>query len=223
MAGRFQLLPSCSSVVSRFRKFSVRLENAVEDVASDVVSDGTPRVDISGLKPRHRVIAAGGMPPLEFDWERERSAQRERFGTYGLKSGINPSICWPTVEEIEEEQAVGLYREYHACLREMKALKEKQQAKEAARIAELEKNLEKYPSVLAKYEASLVKAEKERDAKEIALENRIREIHEYFGYWMDPKDPRFEVMLQQKEQEEKKAAKLARRAEIQKKTIADII
>ncbi|PIO64274.1 hypothetical protein TELCIR_14106 [Teladorsagia circumcincta] len=167
------------------------------------------------------------MPPLEFEWERKRNAQRERFGTYGLKSGIDPSICWPTVEvtrdypneihspypnisplfqEIEEEQAVGLYREYDTCVREMKALKQKKEAKEAARLAELEKNLEKYPEVLAKYEASQIKAEKERDEKEIALENRIREIQEYFGYWMDPKDPRFEVMLQQKEQEEKKVA-----------------
>lgn len=50
------------------------------------------------LKPRHRVIAAGGMPPIEYEWERKRSAQRERFGTYGVKSGIDPSICWPTVE-----------------------------------------------------------------------------------------------------------------------------
>ncbi|KIH68196.1 hypothetical protein ANCDUO_01471 [Ancylostoma duodenale] len=119
------------------------------------------------------------MPPLEFEWERKRSAQRERFGTYGLKSGVDPSICWPTVEEIEEEQAIGLYREYDSCLREMKALKQKKEAKEAARIAELEKNLRKYPEILAKYEASQVKAEKERDAKEIALENRIRQVFEY--------------------------------------------
>ncbi|VDL61778.1 unnamed protein product, partial [Nippostrongylus brasiliensis] len=173
--------------------------------------------------PRHRIIAAGGMPPVEFEWERQRIAQRERFGTYGLKSGISPSICWPTVEEIEEEQAMGLYREYDTCLREMKALKQKAEAEEAARLAELERNLKKYPEALAKFEASQVKAEKERDAKEIALENRIREIQEYFGYWMDPKDPRFEVMLQQKEQEEKKAAKLAKRAEMEKKKIADIV
>ncbi|KAK6035244.1 Mov34/MPN/PAD-1 family protein [Cooperia oncophora] len=215
--------PTCSAAVSlTIRSCSVPAEKTLEAVAVDVEGGG-PRLDISGLKPRHRVIAAGGMPPLEFEWERKRSAQRERFGTYGLKSGVDPSICWPTVEEIEEEQAVGLYREYDTCVREMKALKQKKAAKEAARIAELEKNLKKYPEVLAKYEASQVKAEKERDEKEIALENRIREIQEYFGYWMDPKDPRFEVMLQQKEQEEKKAAKLAKRAEMQKKKIAEIM
>ncbi|XGW22165.1 hypothetical protein V3C99_004838 [Haemonchus contortus] len=215
--------PCCSTTVSRaIRRCSVPAEKTLEAVTMDV-EKGQPRLDISGLKPRHRVIAAGGMPPLEFEWERKRSAQRERFGTYGLKSGVDPAICWPTVEEIEEEQAVGLYREYDLCVREMNALKQKKEAKEAARIAELEKNLQNYPEMLAKYEASQVKAEKERDEKEIALENRIREIQEYFGYWMDPKDPRFEVMLQQKEQEEKKAAKLAKKAEQQKKRIADVV
>lgn len=43
-----------------------------------------------------------------------------------------------------------------------------------------------------------------QDEKEAVVERRMREIHEYFGYWMDPKDPRFEVMLQQKEAQEKK-------------------
>ncbi|KHJ89067.1 hypothetical protein OESDEN_11122 [Oesophagostomum dentatum] len=215
--------PTCSSAVTRaVRRLSVPVEKTLEAVATDIERE-TPRKDISALKPRHRVIAAGGIPPLEFEWERQRNAQRERFGTYGLKSGVDPSICWPTVEEIEEEKAIGLYREYDSCLREMKALKQKREAKEAARLAELEKNLKKYPDQLAKFEASQVKAEKERDAKEIALENRIREIQEYFGYWMDPKDPRFEVMLQQKEQEEKKAAKMAKRAELQKKKIADVL
>ncbi|CAJ0592544.1 unnamed protein product [Cylicocyclus nassatus] len=221
MLGRF-CAPSCSFATARVvisRKLSVPAEKTLEAVATNVERD-VPKTDISALKPRHRVIAAGGMPPLEFEWERQRSAQMERFGMYGLKSGVDPGICWPTVEEIEEEKAIGLYREYDTCLREMKALKQKQKEKEAARLAELEKNLKKYPEALAKFEASQVKAEKERDAKEIALENRIREIQEYFGYWMDPKDPRFEVMLQQKEQEEKKAAKMARRAELQKKKIA---
>ncbi|EPB75193.1 hypothetical protein ANCCEY_05707 [Ancylostoma ceylanicum] len=205
--------PTCSSTVSRaVRKLSVPVEKTLEAVATDVERDG-PRMDISALKPRHRVIAAGGMPPLEFEWERKRSAQRERFGTYGLKSGVDPSICWPTVEEIEEEQAIGLYREYDSCLREMKALKQKKEAKEAARIAELEKNLKKYPEMLAKYEASQVKAEKERDAKEIALENRIRQVF-FFKYL---------ALQKQKEQEEKKAAKMAKRAELQKKKIADVL
>ena len=57
---------------------------------------------------------------------------------------------------------------------------------------------------MAAYYASQVKAETEKSEQDKVLERRIREIQEYFGYWIDPKDPRFEVMLKQKEAEEKK-------------------
>lgn len=96
-----------------------------------------------------------------------------------------------------------MYKEYALVSRELEEIKKQRKAKEEARLAELEKNLKKYPDALKKYEASQVKAEKERDEKEIVLERRIRycfvsspefvvfsEIQEYFGYWMDPKDPR---------------------------------
>uniref|UniRef100_A0A8R1DR04 Large ribosomal subunit protein mL64 n=1 Tax=Caenorhabditis japonica TaxID=281687 RepID=A0A8R1DR04_CAEJA len=180
-----------------------------------------PKVDISLLRPRHRILAAGGMPPVEFDSERQRISRRERFGKYGLASGVSVAELFPTVEELEEEQALGVYRELNEVKKEYLELEKKKKEAEANRLAELEKNLKKYPSILAKHEASLVKQEKEKDEKELALEKRIRDIQEYFGYWMDPKDPRFEVMLQQKEAEEKKAAKMAKREEIQKKRYAE--
>ncbi|EGT47960.1 hypothetical protein CAEBREN_07871 [Caenorhabditis brenneri] len=183
--------------------------------------EAAPKVDVSYLRPRHRIIAAGGMPPIQFDSERERTSRRERFGKYGLASGVPVEELFPTAEEIEEEQALGLYREFNDVKKEYMELQQKKKAAEEARLTELEKNLKKYPAALAKYEASLVKQEREKDDKELALEKRIREIQEYFGYWMDPKDPRFEVMLQQKEAEEKKAAKMAKREEIQKKRYAE--
>ncbi|CAI2314043.1 unnamed protein product [Caenorhabditis sp. 36 PRJEB53466] len=188
---------------------------------ASVGEEAVPKVDVSFLRPRHRIIASGGMPPVQFDSERERSARRERFGKYGLASGVPVEELYPTAEEIEEEEAIGLYRELNDVKKEYLELQKKKKAAETARLAELEKNLKKYPAALAKYEASLVKQEKEKDEKELALEKRIRDIQEYFGYWMDPKDPRFEVMLQQKEAEEKKAAKMAKREEIQKKRYAE--
>ena len=72
------------------------------------------------------------------------------------------------------------------------------------RLAEIRKNEKNYEKKLAAYYASQVKAETEKSEQDKVLERRIREIQEYFGYWIDPKDPRFEVMLKQKEAEEKK-------------------
>ncbi|CAI5439020.1 unnamed protein product [Caenorhabditis angaria] len=186
-------------------------------------SEQIAKVDVSYLRPRHRILAAGGVPPVEFDYERERAARRERFGKFGLASGVSVEELYPTVEEIEEEYAIGLFKELNEVKQEYLELKKKQDEAHKNRLAELEKNLKKYPAALEKYEASLVKQEKLKDEKEIALEKRIREIQEYFGYWMDPKDPRFEVMLEQKEAEEKKAVKLAKREEVQKKRYAEVV
>lgn len=47
--------------------------------------------------------------------------------------------------------------------------------------------------------------------KEKEKERRILEVQEHFGYYIDPKDPRFDVVFKQKEEEEKKAAKRAKK------------
>ncbi|TKR95190.1 hypothetical protein L596_009390 [Steinernema carpocapsae] len=172
------------------------------------------------LREKHRIMAEGGIPPMTYDAEKERSRLAEQFGR--LKSGVDIRMLWPTVEEIEEQQALKLYRKYEEVV-DVVAKEEDTKRKAAAkRDAEVARNEAKYPQLLKKYEASLVKAEAEKGEQEKETERRIREIQEYFGYWMDPKDPRFEVMLEQKEAEEKKAAKLAKRQDLLKKKIAAV-
>uniref|UniRef100_A0A1I7XGQ3 arginyltransferase n=1 Tax=Heterorhabditis bacteriophora TaxID=37862 RepID=A0A1I7XGQ3_HETBA len=189
------------------RQFS-RLSPATNKQDNEMEAVDVKAVDIdfniSNLRRRHRIMVNGGIPPVEYKWELERSAQRERFGRYGMRSGVDIKMLWPTVEEVMEEQTLRLFREYSDVSNELKVMQENLKAKDAARMAEVESKVAQYPQLLAKFEASQVKAEKEKDAKEVALEKRIREIQEYFGYWMDPKDPRFEILMQQKEQEEKK-------------------
>ncbi|CAJ0577773.1 unnamed protein product, partial [Mesorhabditis spiculigera] len=214
-------------VVGRaLRGFATTSSTPEVEATNDVDASTQSRVhskDISAMRSRHRVVAAGGIPPMEYEWERDRHSLQQRFGTYGLESGVDVRQCWPTLEEIEEERAIGFYREYKDVLREVEKNKLEKQKQDALRLAELERNEKKYPEILAKYQASQVKKEREKDEKEVALEKKIREIQEYFGYWIDPKDPRFEVMFNQKEEEEKKAEKLAKRLEKQKKTIAEVL
>lgn len=50
------------------------------------------------LNIRHRIIAEGGIPPLQYENEREKSVLAERFGEYGLKSGVDIRKLWPTIE-----------------------------------------------------------------------------------------------------------------------------
>ena len=51
-----------------------------------------------GLNARHRIIAEGGIPPLQYDYEREKWAMGERFGQYGIKSGVDIRCLWPSIE-----------------------------------------------------------------------------------------------------------------------------
>ena len=74
------------------------------------------------------------------------------------------------------------------------------------RLKEVLKNESNYESRLKKYEASMQKVVQKKTEDEEKLEKRIREVQEYFGYWIDPKNPRFEVMFTQKEAEEKKVS-----------------
>ncbi|VDK41946.1 unnamed protein product [Anisakis simplex] len=187
------------------------------------------------LKSRHLDLAEGNLPTVSYEWERELWAKRERFGRYGLASGVDVAELWPTVQEIEEENELGLYVHYGDALRSAQMAKQNAEAAMNARLEKLAKNEANYGKVLAKFEASIVKAKKEKSDQEKKLEQRIREIQEHFGYWIDPKDPRFEVMLAQKEAEEKKvsclniyrynvvAKKLARRRATEQKTIASVV
>lgn len=89
------------------------------------------------------------------------------------------------------------------------------------RLEEVLKSEANYEKKLADYYASQVQAETEKSEQEKVMERRIREIQEYFGYWIDPNDPRFEVMLKQKEAEEKKVSlsKIGSKNTCQKKPV----
>lgn len=53
---------------------------------------------LSKIKLNHRIIAEGGIPPLEYENEKEKLVLAERFGEYGLKSGVDIRKLWPTIE-----------------------------------------------------------------------------------------------------------------------------
>lgn len=50
----------------------------------------------------------------------------------------------------------------------------------------------------------------------------MEEVRQHFGYYVDPKDEKFQELLQKKEKEEKKAAKEAKKKAKQERMIAEI-
>ncbi|TKR95191.1 hypothetical protein L596_009390 [Steinernema carpocapsae] len=84
------------------------------------------------LREKHRIMAEGGIPPMTYDAEKERSRLAEQFGR--LKSGVDIRMLWPTVEEIEEQQALKLYRKYEEVV-DVVAKEEDTKRKAAAKRA----------------------------------------------------------------------------------------
>jgi len=75
----------------------------------------------------------------------------------------------------------------------------------------VEKQMARMPQFIKEYHAKIEKAaeqEREREAKKREL---LEEARDYFGYSIDPRDPRFEEMKLQKEEEEKKQRKKAKK------------
>jgi len=184
---------------------------------------GDSNVDVSRLNDYHRQLANKRIPPVSYEWQKERKEIKSRFGLYGKRSGVDIARCWPSVQEIEDMNALGLSTLYSSAVAEVKTNEAREEHKVSKRLSELNKNIKSLPSRLEKFEASRLKEAVEKSEQDKKLERKIREIQEYFGYYMDPKDPRFESMFKQKEAEEKKAEKLAKRQEAQKKKIADAV
>jgi len=71
----------------------------------------------------------------------------------------------------------------------------------------VEKQMAKMPQFVKEYDGRLEKiaeAERQQEAKKQEL---MEEARDYFGYSIDPRDPRFEEMRLRKEEEEKQIAK----------------
>uniref|UniRef100_A0A0K0G157 Large ribosomal subunit protein mL64 n=1 Tax=Strongyloides venezuelensis TaxID=75913 RepID=A0A0K0G157_STRVS len=96
------------------------------------------------LNPRHKNIAEGKINPIQYDWEKEVSQLRERFGTYGLASGVDLSHLWPTVEEINEIQACKMYSPFKDVLEMAKLEGEKKEKELNERMKTLEENEKMY-------------------------------------------------------------------------------
>ncbi|CEF63877.1 Growth arrest/ DNA-damage-inducible protein-interacting protein 1 family-containing protein [Strongyloides ratti] len=122
---------------SRFKKNFILRNGCHTSINEKIMID-------TKLNPRHKNIAEGKINPIQYDWEKEVSVLRERFGTYGLASNVNLSQLWPTIEEIQEIQACNLYSPYKEVLEAAKKCEEEKQKELENKLKEVEENDKKY-------------------------------------------------------------------------------
>ncbi|XP_034825203.1 large ribosomal subunit protein mL64 [Maniola hyperantus] len=150
---------------------------------------------------------------------------RKMYGKYGIASGVNPSLCWPTKKEIEEKKEYEAVAFPYTIRQVMDATAEKRRQEQlrieqrdlevAAKVAKLELWKKELNDKVAK-KAAEVQAAKQKK------ERLVEEVRRHFGFTLDPRDERFQEMLAKREKEQKKLEKQARMEAKEKMMIAKL-
>ncbi|XP_023313043.1 growth arrest and DNA damage-inducible proteins-interacting protein 1 [Anoplophora glabripennis] len=139
---------------------------------------------------------------------------RRTYGRYGQASGVNPSICWPTKDELNEAKEYERIKHPFTIAEMVAAAKQKRQEKEErilARQADIIKKMAKLDVWTRELQERIAKKENEAKSAKERKDRLIEEVKRHFGYTVDPRDDKFKEMLEKKEKEQKKAMKEERR------------
>lgn len=180
--------------------------------------------DISRLNPHHRNIVNGVNPTDEktMPWHFSTRYNKRLFGRYGYSSGVNPALCWPTKEELEDKMELEKVSYPYSILEvaEREAAKREQaekdrwerDAKIAANVKSMVKQKEEF---LRRMESKKAEAEAAQGFKKRLIE----EVRLHFNYSVNERDERFQLevkerakLLKEKEKLEKRVSKKERLA-----------
>lgn len=170
----------------------------------------------SGLLPQHRRMLNRQKPYDEAQsWVHNTlKYQRTMYGRHGAASGVDPRILFPTPQETEE-QAEFERVAFPKTLPEMIEITKQEKLLKAETIRKREEDITKKLGKLDQWQRELsAKIAKREDDARAAIERKerlVEEVRRQFGFKLDPKDQRFKEMLAQKEKEDKKMAKQAKK------------
>lgn len=140
--------------------------------------------------------------------------QRYMYGKYGDSSKVNPSLCWPTKQELTDSTEYEMVAHPFTIPEMIKKAwedKEKKNADIRARDLEIVEKIKKLDGWIKDMKMKVQNKKAEAIAVKERKEKLIEEVRRYFGYTVDPRDDRFKEMLEKKEKEQKKAMKEARK------------
>lgn len=196
----------------------------LEELEKEEEENRKIQVEKARLKSRlfhsDRALLHKEMPQAGIQWEKNDDHRSNNFKSamlarYGKKTGIDPSVAWPTKEYIEEQ------REYESVLYDGRTLKEMiefVEKTEREKEEAINKTEQKIRENLAKQEAEIkawqrrvetrnVQADKERLKRQQILD----ELREEYGYEINPNDPQFASRIEEKEKEIAKIKKKEKR------------
>lgn len=177
----------------------------------------------SRLHYSHRNILKGEPPQvgLHMDWDEThmtRAYKAQLLGQFGkTKTGLDPSICWPTPEEMAEEQEKERVFYDNKSLFELLDEDRKKQKEETERIKLREKEIDEklvHMDVELKAWRTRVEGRKRMAQREIDKRKLIlAELRQEFGYDVNTNDPQFAEKIAAKEKELNKKIKAEKKRE----------
>ncbi|XP_045492068.1 growth arrest and DNA damage-inducible proteins-interacting protein 1 [Colias croceus] len=138
---------------------------------------------------------------------------RKLYGKYGAVSGINPSICWPSKEDIQERQeyeAVAFPFTIQQMMETAAQRKREQQLRIEQRDKDVAAKFAKLDQMKKELNDKMAKKAAEVEAAKQKKERLVEEVRRHFGFTLDPRDERFQEMLAKREKEQKKREKQAK-------------
>lgn len=182
----------------------------------------------SRLRTNHRNQLFGKTPYSEPVIEHHFSVKynRQMFGRYGLESGVNPGIAWPTKDDLSNRQEYEKFA-FPFTVKELVESANKDLEMRELEIQESHNRVLENLSKLDKWKKDLKEKIAKKEAEGLAAKEKkqklIEEVRRHFGFTIDPKDERFKEMVATKEKEQKKKDKLAKLEEREKKAIAKLM
>ncbi|XP_050296552.1 growth arrest and DNA damage-inducible proteins-interacting protein 1 [Anthonomus grandis grandis] len=151
---------------------------------------------------------------------------RRTYGRYGSASGMDPALCWPVKEELEEAKEYESVKYPFTVKQLIEQAKKNREEKEKSvlkRQEEICQKMLKLEQWKKELHAKIEKRSAEATAARERRERLIEEVRRHFGYNVDPKDARFQELLEKREKEEKKAMKQARKKAHDEKIVKRIL
>ncbi|XP_047023031.1 growth arrest and DNA damage-inducible proteins-interacting protein 1 [Helicoverpa zea] len=203
---------------------------AVVDVDEDALAREAEierKRNISRLNPPHQNLINGTRP-----YEEPKSLahltvkyNRKMYGKYGSASGVNPSICFPSKQDIAEKieyESVAYPYTIKQMMETAARNRKEQQEKIEQRDREVAARFAKLGQWMKELNDKIAKKTAETNAAKQKKERLVEEVRRHFGFKLDPRDERFQEMLAKREKEQKKLEKQARKEAKEKVMIAKL-
>uniref|UniRef100_A0A8D9FEJ8 Large ribosomal subunit protein mL64 n=1 Tax=Cacopsylla melanoneura TaxID=428564 RepID=A0A8D9FEJ8_9HEMI len=171
----------------------------------------------SRLSEAHRNMVNGKLPYPESKayWHDSVQYKRRMFARYGVEqSQVYPGIAWPDKEDLDankeyEQVLTPLSIEEMVSIEKTKILEEEQKLKE--RYDTIVDKLKTNDNVIVQFHNKQKKKTEDQLASKKQKDKLFEEIRQHFGFNIDPRDEKFQEMIEIKKKEELKKRRIEKK------------